>query len=153
MVRRSKGNTETSHLWWLPVLFHSMGCRLHFFLYYCTATKLGNLTQLLPIHSLSSRLSLVQIPVSGSAVVSHLPPLFDGAPVYQKLLTKSYSLIWAPLWDEWSTSPSQQFKGLEIIIWDMEELQTTAFFSFLVNYPPCTHPVHWDIYFTNWIWI
>lgn len=104
-------------LWWLRVLFHNMGCRLYFFLYFCTATKLGRSSQLLPVHSFSSWLSLVRYPSLEPSYLFHLNLLFDGAPAYQRLLTRSNSLLWASLPKEWHTSLWQQVRGLQIVIW------------------------------------
>lgn len=153
--KRFKGSIETSPLWWLYVLFHNMGCRLYFFLYFCTATKLGRSPQLLPIHSFSSWLNL----------------LFDGAPDYQRLLTRSNSLIFTSLPKEWHTSLSQRVRGLKIIIWkkikhlwktnmkeeittpfilllflknNLQEEKQVLFFFHLSNCYSCTHPVHWN---------
>lgn len=83
-----------------------MGCRLYFFLYFCTATNLGRSPQLLLVHSFSSWLSLIRYLSLVPSYLFCLNLLFDGGPTYQRLLTRSNSLIWASPPNEWHTSLS-----------------------------------------------
>lgn len=97
-----------------------MGCRLYFFLYFCTATKLGRSPQLLPAHSFSSQLSLIRYLSLVPSYLFCLNLLFDGGPTYQRLLTRSNSLIWASPPNEWHTSLSSLTASQRVKNYDLK---------------------------------
>lgn len=130
-VERFNVNTETSHLF----LF----CFIVWV--FCIAAKLSSSLQLLPVLDLvhgwvwSRCLPLVSqqsfLLISALWWSASLPEVAD----------KVIFIDLASLWNEWSVSPWQQVKGMQIIIWDMKEekKQLLFFFSCLILslYSPC----------------